>query len=81
MKDRIGHEDKMKLLTHSSEVKKESGMSPRGEPANEEKLVLIITSMIIISARDLVLHPQLGVLHEGIKVVATLLLWNLAETV
>ena len=71
MKDRIGREDKVKLLTHSSKVKKKSGMCPRGEPANEEELILIITSVIIFSARDLVLHPWLGILHEGIEAVTT----------
>ena len=81
MKDRVRREDKVKLLTHSSEVEKKGGMCPRGKPANEEELILIITSVIIISARALVLHPWLGILHEGIKTVATLLLWNLAETV
>ena len=69
----------MKLLTHSSEVKKESGMRPRGEPANEEKLVLIITSVIIVPALNLVHHPGLGVLHEGVETITTLLLRDLAK--
>ena len=71
----------MRTLTHSIEIQEKGGMCLRRESVDEEKLVFIIPSVIVIPTRDFILHPWLGVLHEGVEAVATLLLWYLAKAI
>ena len=71
----------MRTLTHSGEVQEKGGVCLRGESAGEEKLIFVIPSVIIVPTRDFILHPRLGVLHEGVEAITTLFLWHLAETV
>lgn len=78
---RVRPEDKIRLLTHSIEVEKESGVCPRGEPSSKKELVFIITSVIIVPTRNFVLHVGLGILHKGIEPITALLLGDLAEAI
>ena len=71
----------MRTLTHSIEIQEKGGMCLRRESVDEEKFVFVVPSVIIIPTRDLVFHPRLGVLHEGVEAITTLFLWHLAETV
>ena len=71
----------MRTLTHSIEIQEKGGMCLRRESADEEKFVFVVPSVIIIPTRDFILHPRLGVLHEGVEAITTLFLWYLAETV
>ena len=71
----------MRTLTHSVEIQEKGGMCLRGESADKEKFVFVVPSVIIIPTRDFILHPRLGVFHEGVEAITTLFLWNLAEAV
>ena len=71
----------MRTLTHSIEIQEKGGMCLRGESADEEKFVFVVPSVIIVPTGDFILHPRLGVLHEGVEAITTLLLRHLAETV
>ena len=71
----------MRTLTHSGEVQEQGRVCLRGESADEEELIFVITGVIIIPTRDFVFHPRLGVLHEGVEAITTLFLRHLAETI
>ena len=71
----------MRTLTHSVEIQEKGGVCLRGESADEEKLIFVVPSMIIIPTRDFILHPRLSIFFEGIKSSTTLFLRHLAETI